>query len=70
MAERKSGFRHTGPGSTPPGQSIDVTFDATQVNQPGDYLGHIKVKTSYTIPDVQVTMHVPLPDDWGTWRAP
>jgi N-acetylneuraminic acid mutarotase len=46
-------------------EPIDVTFDGTQVNQPGYYLGHIKVKTSYTVPDVQVTMHVPLPTDWG-----
>lgn len=53
------------PDQTFPGQSIDVTFDAAQVNQPGDYLGHIKIKTSYTIPDVQAIMHVPLPPDWG-----
>lgn len=46
-------------------QDIDVTFDATQVIQPGDYLAHIKTKTSYTVPDVQVKMHVPLPSDWG-----
>lgn len=46
-------------------QSIDVTFDGTQVNQPGDYKAHIKVKTSYGVPDVQAIMHVPLPDTWG-----
>ncbi len=47
-------------------QTVDVGLDAAQVSQPGDYLAHLRIRTSYTIPNVQVVMHVPLPPDWGT----
>lgn len=47
-------------------QTVDVTFDAAGVNQPGDYIAHLRIKTDYTIPNVQAVMHVPLPLDWGT----
>jgi N-acetylneuraminic acid mutarotase len=57
-------------GTVQPGQSVivNVTFDAGQVNQPGDYFANLKVKedTPYAVPDVQVIMHVPLPPTWGT----
>ena len=57
-------------GTIPEGsdQIVQVTFDATTILQPGDFLAHINVKedTPYSVPAVQVTMHVPLPDDWGT----
>ena len=37
---------------------VDVTFDAAQVTQPGDYYAHLKIKedTPYTTSDVQVHM--------------
>lgn len=57
-------------GTIPNGQNqiVQVTFDATNLFQPGDFLAHLRVKedTPYTVPDVQVTMHVPIPADWGT----
>ena len=49
-------------------QVIDVTFDASQVTQPGTYTGQVKAKTNdpvgktYT---VDVTMNVNAPANWG-----
>ena len=49
-------------------QTVDVTFDAGQVTQPGTYTGQVKAKTNdpvfkdYT---VDVTMQVVAPVDWG-----
>src|SRR5262249_38306604 len=36
-------------------QTVDVTFDAAQVIQPGDYFAKLKIKTSYGLPDVTTT---------------
>ena len=46
---------------------VDVTFDASQVTQPGEYFAHLRIKedTPYTTEDVQVHMTVPLPAGWG-----
>lgn len=57
-------------GTVAAGGSTDVavTFDATVVNQPGDYLAHLSVSTNTpnSVPNVNVTMHVPVPPNWGT----
>jgi N-acetylneuraminic acid mutarotase len=59
-------------GTIPPGgsQIVDVTLDASQsiILQPGDFFAHLNINedTPTTVPDVNVTMHVPLPADWGT----
>ncbi len=47
---------------------VDVTYDAGQVNQPGDYFAHLTIKTDtpYPAQKVNVTMHVPLPANFGT----
>ena len=47
---------------------VDVTLDAAQVDQPDDYLAHLTFKTDTPFPaqEVNVTMHVPLPPDFGT----
>ena len=56
-------------GTVPEGGSVpvSVTFDTTVLNQPGDYFAHIKVKenTPTDVPEVGVTLHVPLPEGWG-----
>jgi N-acetylneuraminic acid mutarotase len=46
---------------------VDVTYDASQVNQPGDYFAHLTIKTDtpYPAQKVNVTMHVPLPASFG-----
>ncbi len=31
----------------------------------GDYKAHVKIQTSYTVPNVNAIMHVPLPTGWG-----
>ena len=47
--------------------SIDVSFDASVVNQPGDYFADLKVKTDspYGDASVPVTMTVLAPATWG-----
>ena len=56
-------------GTVPQGGSVPVTvtFDTTVLNQPGDYFAHLKIKenTPTDVPDVGVTLHVPLPAGWG-----
>ncbi|MFZ2096338.1 MAG: carboxypeptidase regulatory-like domain-containing protein, partial [Anaerolineales bacterium] len=49
-------------------QTIDVTFDASMVTQPGTYAGQVKAKTNdpvYKNYSVDVTMVVNAPEDWG-----
>jgi hypothetical protein len=49
-------------------QTVDVTFDAYVVTQPGEYYADLKVKTDDPINGtiaVPVTMTVVPPDDWG-----
>lgn len=57
----------------PAGSSVDVdvTFDAAQVQQPGDYFAHITVRTDtpYPAQKVDVTMHVPFPANFGTLQG-
>jgi subtilisin family serine protease len=48
--------------------TIDVTFDASMVTQPGSYTGQVKAKTNdpvYKNYTVDVTMVVNAPADWG-----
>jgi N-acetylneuraminic acid mutarotase len=46
---------------------IDVNYDAAQVLQPGDFFAHINVKGNSPgqTPKVDVTMHVPVPPNFG-----
>ena len=52
-----------------PGESstVTITFDARQVAQPGDYTAQLVIgeDTPYTVPTVDVTMHVTPPRTWG-----
>jgi N-acetylneuraminic acid mutarotase len=58
-------------GTVNPGDTtnVGVHFDANvaAVNQPGDYLAQLGVKenTPYTVPPIDVTMHVTPPATWG-----
>ncbi|MGH3509944.1 MAG: carboxypeptidase regulatory-like domain-containing protein [Nocardioidaceae bacterium] len=56
-----------------PGQSVTVTvtMDASQVSQPGDYLGKVLVGTDspYQVSPVTATMHVNPPRSWGKVRG-
>jgi hypothetical protein len=49
-------------------QTIDVTFDAGMVSQPGTYTALVNVDSDDPINDsfeVTATMHVSAPEDWG-----
>jgi len=49
-------------------QSITITFDASVVQQPGDYVAELKISdnTPYeALVNVPVTMTVPVPSGWG-----
>jgi N-acetylneuraminic acid mutarotase len=49
-------------------QPITITFDASVVQQPGDYVAELKIKdnTPYeALVNVPVTMTVPVPSGWG-----
>lgn len=48
-------------------QPIAVTFDASQVAQPGQYRAQLKIKhnTPYVVTNVPVTLTVPPPANWG-----
>jgi Subtilase family/PKD domain/Carboxypeptidase regulatory-like domain/Repeat of unknown function (DUF6923)/Kelch motif len=53
--------------AAPASQPIDVTFDSSVVNQPGDYFADLKINTDtpYGGATVPVTMTVLAPDTWG-----
>jgi hypothetical protein len=46
---------------------VDVTYDAGQVPQPGDYFAHLQVTGNKPAqnPNVDITMHVPVPPNFG-----
>ena len=60
-------FRIDGTVAVGTDQLIDVTFDATAIGQPGDYMADLKIKndTPYGDLTVPVTMTVAPPADWG-----
>jgi hypothetical protein len=47
--------------------SVDLTFDAGEVDQPGEYFAALDVlnDTPYDVPYVPVTLTVPVPLTWG-----
>ncbi len=61
-------------GTVPAAGSIevDVTFDPTDLSQPGDYLAALKVQhdTPYTYPNIPVVLHLLAPGDFGTFNGP
>jgi subtilisin family serine protease len=48
-------------------QLVDVTFDASKINQPGTYKAELKVSVNSPYPGakIPVSMIVPPPEDWG-----
>jgi hypothetical protein len=58
----------TGTASATGDQSITITFDASVIQQPGDYVAELRIidNTPYeALANVPVTMTVPVPSGWG-----
>ncbi len=65
--QQDQAFRIEGTVNVGFNQVVDVTFDATAIGQPGDYMASLKIKndTPYGDLTVPVTMTVAPPADWG-----